>query len=380
MPKTNEDDAPDLDWRKDFGIKLESKWDGVVDFADGHVSGYSIERVLRGGFFKIKAPVFSEPFVLQQTIFVLVMTVLIAATFMILDQTNTVVMDSNLVGQSAGIFGYFGGMSGFLFGFFIFDQLATYVCVKGTYLGNFWGAFSELIFLTSVWFPGADKKTQEFKTTVVRWGMASFSLMCMSADSDTFSPEERVAACVRRSLLTAEEAAGVSAAGGNATIPLVWMFEVFEVNLKGQPGADVKITKIEDKILGMRANISNVLSAVSSFGLTPLPLIHLMSALVKAQLFFLGIKEGIAIADIMMGASNGKAVQVAFSLLMATTTPVMFQGLLEFVVMIRNPFGSDWIDLPISSIYRGMRDEMFQYVTNGEAAASLPSVKQSILG
>lgn len=82
----------------------------------------------------------------------------------------------------------------------------------------------------------------------------------------------------------------------------------------------------------------------------------------------------------MMGASNGKAVQVAFSLLMATTTPVMFQGLLEFVVMIRNPFGSDWIDLPISSIYRGMRDEMFQYVTNGEAAASLPSVKQSILG
>jgi predicted membrane chloride channel (bestrophin family) len=98
------------------------------------------------------------------------------------------------------------------------------------------------------------------------------------------------------------------------------------------------------------------------------------------QLFFLGIKEGIAIADILMGASNGKAVQVAFSLLMAATTPIMFQGLLEFVVMIRNPFGSDWIDLPISSIYQDMRDGMFQYVANGEAAVSLPSVKQSVLG
>lgn len=281
MSKPNEDGAPDLDWRKD-GIKLESKWDGVVDFADGHVSGYAIERVLRGGFFKIKAPVFSEPFVLQQTIFVLFMTVLIAVTFMILDQTNTVVMDSNLVGQSAGIFGYFGGMSGFLFGFFIFDQLATYVCVKGTYLGDFWGAFAELIFLTSVWFPRADKKTQEFKTTVVRWGMASFSLMCMSADSDKYTPEESVAVCVRRSLLTSEEAAAVSAVDGNAMIPLMWMFEVFEVNLKEQPGADIKISKIEDKILGMRMNISNILTAVSSFGLTPLPLIHLMSALVKA--------------------------------------------------------------------------------------------------
>ena len=94
-------------------------------------------------------------------------------------------------------------------------------------------------------------------------------------------------------------------------------------------------------------------------------------------MFFLGIKEGIEIADIVMGSTSGKAVQVAFAVLMATSVPIMFQGLLEFVVMINNPFGSDWIDLPISAIYQSMRDEMFQYMANGEAAGKLPSVKQS---
>jgi len=286
MPKSADDGEPHLDWRKDK-IIFESKWGGVVDFADGHVNGYSIEGVLRGGFFKIKAPVFNEPFVLLQVIFVLIMTVVVAATFIILDHTKTVEMDSNLVGQSASIFSYFGGMSGFLFGFFIFDQLSTFVTVKGTYLGNFWGSFSELSFLTSVWFPEADKKTQEFKSTLVRWGMASFSLMCMGADSDTFTSAKSIDVCVRRGLLTSEEAKAVTAVDGNAMIPLMWMFDVFEVNLKGHPGADMKIAKIEDKILGMRANISNISTAVSSFGLTPLPLIHLMSALVKAVITLL---------------------------------------------------------------------------------------------
>jgi hypothetical protein len=59
-------------------------------------------------------------------------------------------------------------------------------------------------------------------------------------------------------------------------------------------------------------------------------------------LFLLAIKEGVNIADIVMGDTSGKTPQILFSLLMAVSTPIIFQGLLEFVIMIRNPFGNDW--------------------------------------
>jgi hypothetical protein len=215
-----------------------------------------------------------------QTVFILAMVAVVAVTFTMLHKTNVLVLDSNLVDQSASIFDYFGNLSGFLFGFFVFDQLAAYTNLKNNYLGGYWGSFSETLFLTSVWFPGEDKATKEFKTTIVRWGLAAYALMCGSADPDT-SEAECTAHCVNRGLLTAEEAELVTRMGGAATVPLLWMFDVFETNLAGKPGDAFKVNKLEDKVLGMRAGISNVLTQVSSFGLTPLPLIHMMSALVK---------------------------------------------------------------------------------------------------
>lgn len=184
------------------------------------------------------------------------------------------------VSQSSAIFGYFGGLSGFLFGFFIFDNLGTFTTVKNSYLGGFWGSFQELMILTSVWFPETDDKTKKFKDTIVRWGLATFAMMCGSADPDC-SEEECVESCVARGLLTQEEASMVSKMGSNSVIPLLWMFEAYETNLTEKRGNDFKTHTIETKILGMRSGVGGVLTAVSSFGLTPLPLVHLMSALVK---------------------------------------------------------------------------------------------------
>lgn len=364
----------DLDWRKDEALKKESKWGGIVDFVDGHVDGYKLESVLRMGFFRIKAPVFADPFVKVQTLFVLLMVFVIATFFTITHKTNVMHVDATLVGQSSNIFGYFGGLSGFLFGFFIFDNLGTFLTVKNSYLGGFWGGFQELMALTGVWFPETDAKTTEFKKTIIRWGLATFALMCGAADPDC-SEEESTGNAVRRGLLTTEEAELVTKMGGNAVVPLLWMFDVYEKNLAPKPGAAFKVNKIEDKILAMRGGVGGVLTAISSFGLTPLPLVHLMSALVKMQLFLLSIKEGVCIADIICGESSGKTPQILFSLLMAVSTPIIFQGLLEFVIMIRNPFGTDWVDFPTLLYHQQIRDEMLQYVTCGELAVGLSSVK-----
>jgi hypothetical protein len=87
-----------------------------------------------------------------------------------------------------------------------------------------------------------------------------------------------------RNLLTDQEAEVVTKCEGCAVAPLMWMFSTFEKNIHtvhAETGCDVKVNKIEDKILVMSAGIINTLTAVSSYGLTPLPLVHLMSALVK---------------------------------------------------------------------------------------------------
>ena len=84
-------------------------------------------------------------------------------------------------------------------------------------------------------------------------------------------------------------------------------------------------------------------------------------------------------ASIVVGESSGKMAQIFFSLLMAVSTPVIFQGLLEFVIMIRNPFGKDWVDLPTQLIHQQLRDEMFQYTGAGEGAAAIPTVKAAKL-
>jgi len=87
----------------------------------------------------------------------------------------------------------------------------------------------------------------------------------------------------------------------------------------------------------------------------------------------------VCIADIIVGESSGKTPQILFSLLMAVSTPIIFQGLLEFVIMIRNPFGTDWVDFPTLLFHQQIRDEMMQYIKVGELAAKLDTVKQAKL-
>jgi len=77
----------------------------------------------------------------------------------------------------------------------------------------------------------------------------------------------------------------------------------------------------------------------------------------------------------MVNDTQGKLPQILFCLLMGVCTPVILQGLLEFIIMIRNPFGEDWIDLPVALYHRDMRTEMFAYIAAAETAAGLPTVK-----
>jgi len=255
--------------------------------------------------------------------------------------------------------------------------LGTYSTIKGAYLGGFWGYACELMAMTGVWFPETDAATTEFKTTVVRWNLASYALMCYTADPEC-TPDQGIANCAARGLLTAEEAALVASLGGNAVLPLQWVFGVFAQNLEGRRGRDFKMDKVESKVLQIRGSIGSALAAVSSFGLTPLPLVHLMSALVKMQLFLLGLKEGVNCASIVVGESSGKVAQIFFSLLMAVSTPVIFQGLLEFVIMIRNPFGKDWVDFPTLLFHKQIRNDMLQLIHIAELGVDVPFVKQAM--
>ena len=91
----------------------------------------------------------------------------------------------------------------------------------------------------------------------------------------------------------------------------------------------------------------------------------------------LGLKEGVNCASIVVGESSGKMAQIFFSLLMAVSTPVIFQGLLEFVIMIRNPFGKDWVDFPTLLFHKQIRNDMLQLIHIAELGVDVPFVKQA---
>ena len=289
-------------------------------------------------------------------------------------------------------------------------------------LGGFWGAAQNLFVLIAVFFPETDAKTQLMKTTLLRWTLASFHIMCGSvnvsssaaepvfflrrsytsfffdasiiiappllfrknhdtkkitptADQTETTMQIVMKKAVESDLLSQAEAEDTE---GNAVIPLMWMMNVIgdQIFAKKLPGADLKDSAAGGLILKMRSGIGGVACACSSFGLTPLPLVHLMSGLVKMQLFLLAIKEGVEIAGICVDESEGKTLQIGFCVLMLVVTPIIFQGLLEFVIMVNNPFGDDWVDYPIALYHKQIRDELQQYMRAGETARKLDSVKQ----
>lgn len=87
----------------------------------------------------MKVPVFADPFVTTQMLFVLLLVLITAVTLTITHKATIMMVDEVVVAQSSAIFGYFGGLAGFLFGFYVFDNLATYSIIKMSYLGGFWG-------------------------------------------------------------------------------------------------------------------------------------------------------------------------------------------------------------------------------------------------
>ena len=325
-------------------------------------------------FYKVQAPVFSDPFVKQQTMLVVGMTLLVAAIFFVLDKTQVLPLDDAILAQTSSVFVYFSGLGSLLFGYFVFTQLSAFTTVKMTYLDGYLTTFSDLVVLSSVWCPGKDQASVDFKHTIIRWGLAAFALMCGTASPDG-SAADATAQCVSRGLLSEHEAELMSNQGHDATTPLLWMQAALEKKLIGMSGEGFKRYKATEKMLIMRGHLTSVLTAVSPFGNQPLPLVHLMSALVKMQLFLLGVSKGAAIAAVALSDTNGKPMQMGFSLAMAVATPIIYQGLLEFLIMIRNPFGRDWLDLPTRLFHARCRDECFNFVKVGETTTSLSTVQ-----
>ena len=109
------------------------------------------------------------------------------------------------------------------------------------------------------------------------YGISPFSFLFIQ-DETTMEIVE--AKAIDKGLLDKNE---IAAARGNAVIPLLWISKAITDRIYAEklPGAEHKETAVRTLLLGMRSGIGGVACACSSFGLTPLPLVHLMSALVK---------------------------------------------------------------------------------------------------
>ena len=111
-----------------------------------------MDSLLRMGFFRTKVPVFADRFVTVQMVCVVALVCATGVALTITHSTGIMMVDDNLVAQSAAIFSYFGGLAGFLFGFYIFDNLGTYMTIKNVYLGGFWGYSTSSCPCLRVWW------------------------------------------------------------------------------------------------------------------------------------------------------------------------------------------------------------------------------------
>lgn len=128
-----------------------------------------------------------------------------------------------------------------------------------------------------------------------RWGMASYSLTCYFAIG--VNEKQALSKTVKMGYLTQEEASSLAIQGYNAACPILWMLPLYE---KQFPDIGRHWGQITTNILQMRNGVSCVLTSVSSFGQLPLPLVHLMSAFVKFQLFLDALKCGTNNAEVII--------------------------------------------------------------------------------
>lgn len=295
------------------------------------------------------------------------------------NQVEVIHVDSKLVAVAGNAFSYFGALMGFLFGYFVFDNVSKAKFIKDYGVGGYMGAFTNLMLLTGAWFPETDAETMHFKDEMLRLGCSVMGLFAsFGSEKDADSVSQDITNLVAREMLTEAEADYIRR-NQFASVPIVWMESAFKYQIlkkvKSDPmiPADYKaneytrmIGQVDTLLLGMRGGSGTVLAGVTGWGHQPLPLVHLMSGLVKFQFFLLGVKEGLDACYIMRHEPfTAMYSQLLLGLLVVFFVPVIFQSLLEVVVQIRNPFGDDYIDYPKKLFHKWLRDELNCYLEAG---------------
>ena len=83
--------------------KLKTTLAPFISRTHQHIDGYNLDAVLRGGFFKIKAPVFSHPYVVVQTIVVIIITLCVTAGFYTMHESGFMHVDPSIAAKADGM-------------------------------------------------------------------------------------------------------------------------------------------------------------------------------------------------------------------------------------------------------------------------------------
>jgi hypothetical protein len=332
-----------------------------VTYSNDQVIGYDLVSLLRGGVFFVSSSTFFKCYSLTQALIIMAITFVVSfACFVMVEIEIFTVGDGSMmtVASAVGlIYTYFGGLTALLFVYFVFTSLGGYNTVKNDHFGLLSGGMVNLIILTCSWLPSKEKEFMDFKERIVRWGLAAFALTAWVA-SGNLSRSEAVGRAVEFDFLTGSEAEAMKESDFHPASPVMWMVPAYEKMIK----SDFKMDEVAHIVLQLKAGVCSTLNDVSSYTQAPLPLIHLMSALVKLQLLLQALKSGVDLSVVFFSTTNTKYIQASFILLSTFVTPIFYQGLLEFVIQIANPFGNDWIDLPTPHLREGLRQYLQMFV------------------
>ncbi|KAL1522857.1 hypothetical protein AB1Y20_017824 [Prymnesium parvum] len=281
---------------------------------------------------------------------------------------------------SAGLF--------FLLGPYVGLSVARWWQMRLDLVGGVWGAVADLNFYAAVFFNSGSVADREARALNLRYGLAAHALLYLGARGNDNLDE-----LVEDGLLLPEEAAALDGLPSKSQMVFQWVAEFWTKAL--DPDSDFATTRSPHVFFIAPAVLKRCMDARGAAGgalalvytQLPFPYVHLLSLLVEvacvvnaicsgahtgyvlseptctgnavpssAHRFRYEIQEGCPPA-LMVYSFAATGMIIAGWLITAVSYPIIYHGLLSIGIMVSNPLGEHFIDLPGQFYSQVMRAE-----------------------
>lgn len=341
--------------------EMQTCWLGVGPNEPDVILSYNAEKMTTFGWLLISnGTILDVPYTWFQLSLVLMLAL---ATAAVLFLTVGDALRDFETDNVEGVMKFANGLLSFVLGMYVSFGLQRWWAMRTDGVGALIAAVENISFMLSVHVPANTAEVLERKNTILRYGACSLALLFQQASQD---PSPDVDSLVTQDLLTPEELATIKACPNAAQLCWLWIASYLnKLHAEGYIPAGYNLHKLHKFCLEARQSVQTVTTYINVQ--LPLPYVHTIVVVTKMTLIITSIQAGVVIA---VALKLKDYAAIGGQLVLITMVPVIYQGLIDLVEKIRNPFGGDEIDFPMFKYQIGLINNC---VTYQEGIAKPPS-------